>query len=132
RLPRGRLRHADPHPAQPVHHRAADDAEEVRAQGGPRHDHRPDAALHRRVLAGVGRRAVGVLRPRPAPRARQRNLPRPVTVRPDMTLPIYALHENPEWFPPFAKAFADRGVEVVEWVLTDGVLDLDSAPPEGI
>lgn len=49
-----------------------------------------------------------------------------------MTLPIYALHENPEWFPPFAKAFADRGVEVVEWVLTDGVLDLDSAPPEGI
>ncbi|MBD8061083.1 ATP-grasp domain-containing protein [Oceanitalea stevensii] len=49
-----------------------------------------------------------------------------------MTLPIYALHENPEWFPPFAKAFADRGIEVVEWVLTDGVLDLDSAPPEGI
>ncbi len=49
-----------------------------------------------------------------------------------MTLPIYALHENPEWFPPFAKAFADRGVEVVEWVLTDGVLDLDSTPPEGI
>ncbi|WP_454084252.1 ATP-grasp domain-containing protein [Georgenia sp. Marseille-Q6866] len=49
-----------------------------------------------------------------------------------MTLPIYALHENPEWFPPFAKAFAGRGVEVVEWVLTDGVLDLDSAPPEGI
>lgn len=55
-----------------------------------------------------------------------------MTVRPDMTLPIYALHENPEWFPPFAKAFAERGVEVVEWVLTDGVLDLDSAPPEGI
>ncbi|PYG01925.1 Glutathione synthase/RimK-type ligase, ATP-grasp superfamily [Georgenia satyanarayanai] len=49
-----------------------------------------------------------------------------------MTLPIYALHENPEWFPPFARAFAERGVEVVEWVLTDGVLDLDSAPPEGI
>ncbi|WP_413452978.1 alpha-L-glutamate ligase [Georgenia phoenicis] len=49
-----------------------------------------------------------------------------------MTLPIYALHENPEWFPPFAKAFAERGVEVVEWVLTDGVLDLDSTPPEGI
>ena len=45
---------------------------------------------------------------------------------------IYALHENPEWFPPFADAFAAEGVEYVEWVLTDGVLDLDEAPPEGI
>jgi hypothetical protein len=45
---------------------------------------------------------------------------------------IYALHENPEWFPPFAEAFAAEGVEYVEWVLTDGVLDLDDAPPEGI
>lgn len=45
---------------------------------------------------------------------------------------IYALHENPEWFPPFAEAFAAKGVEVVEWVLTDGVLDLDQIPPEGV
>ena len=45
---------------------------------------------------------------------------------------IYALHENPEWFPPFAEAFAAEGLEYVEWVLTDGVLDLDEAPPEGI
>ena len=49
-----------------------------------------------------------------------------------MALPVYALHENPEWFPPFAKAFEAEGVEVHEWLLTDGVLDLDSAPPEGI
>ncbi|MFZ3417463.1 ATP-grasp domain-containing protein [Arthrobacter sp. 3Tela_A] len=49
-----------------------------------------------------------------------------------MALPVYALHENPEWFPPFAKAFEAEGVEVYEWLLTDGVLDLDAAPPEGI
>lgn len=45
---------------------------------------------------------------------------------------IYALHENPEWFPPFARAFEREGMEVEEWLLTEGVLDLDSAPPEGI
>lgn len=45
---------------------------------------------------------------------------------------IYALHENPEWFPPFAKAFEAEGVEVEEWLLTDGTLDLDQEPPEGI
>ncbi|WP_104116198.1 RimK family alpha-L-glutamate ligase [Arthrobacter sp. B1805] len=45
---------------------------------------------------------------------------------------VYALHENPEWFPPFARAFEAEGVEVVEWLLTDGVLDLDSVPPEGV
>ncbi|MHA7276706.1 ATP-grasp domain-containing protein [Arthrobacter sp. Hz1] len=45
---------------------------------------------------------------------------------------IYALHENPEWFPPFAKAFEAEGVEVEEWLLTDGILDLDQEPPEGI
>ncbi|MCC3278318.1 alpha-L-glutamate ligase [Arthrobacter sp. zg-Y40] len=45
---------------------------------------------------------------------------------------IYALHENPEWFPPFARAFEAEGVHVEEWLLTDGVLDLDAVPPEGI
>ena len=45
---------------------------------------------------------------------------------------IYALHENPEWFPPFARAFEREGMEVEEWLLTEGVLDLDSVPPEGI
>ncbi|WP_026552556.1 alpha-L-glutamate ligase [Arthrobacter sp. H20] len=45
---------------------------------------------------------------------------------------IFALHENPEWFPPFAKAFEAEGAEVEEWLLTDGVLDLDQEPPEGI
>lgn len=45
---------------------------------------------------------------------------------------VYALHENPEWWPPFADAFAAEGVPVTEWVLTEGVLDLDQAPPEGV
>ncbi|WP_026549371.1 alpha-L-glutamate ligase [Arthrobacter sp. Br18] len=45
---------------------------------------------------------------------------------------VYALHENPEWFPPFARAFEQEGVDVVEWLLTDGVLDLDATPPEGV
>ncbi|WP_309124446.1 alpha-L-glutamate ligase [Arthrobacter sp.] len=48
------------------------------------------------------------------------------------TTKIYALHENPEWFPPFARAFEQEGLEFEEWLLTDGVLDLDSTPPEGI
>lgn len=49
-----------------------------------------------------------------------------------MSQKIYALHENPEWFPPFARAFEQEGLDFEEWVLTDGVLDLDAAPPEGI
>lgn len=50
-----------------------------------------------------------------------------------MTTPtVYALHENPEWFPPFADAFAAEGVQVEEWLLTDGVLDLSCTPPEGV
>ncbi|HEV2072652.1 MAG TPA: hypothetical protein VGR29_03335 [Thermomicrobiales bacterium] len=47
-------------------------------------------------------------------------------------MPIYALHENPEWFPPFAAAFDAAGIEYEEWLLTSGLIDLDTAPPEGI
>ncbi|CAA9546924.1 MAG: CDS_ID OB3077 [uncultured Thermomicrobiales bacterium] len=45
---------------------------------------------------------------------------------------LYALHENPEWFPPFARAFAAAGLDYEEWLLTEGTIDLDAAPPEGI
>ncbi|GAA4415014.1 glutathione synthase [Georgenia halophila] len=51
---------------------------------------------------------------------------------PSSTPKIYALHENPEWFPPFAEAFATEGLPMEEWLLTEGTIDLDSAPPEGI
>lgn len=45
---------------------------------------------------------------------------------------LYALHENPEWFPPFANAFQDAGVDCEEWLLITGMLDLASEPPEGV
>jgi glutathione synthase/RimK-type ligase-like ATP-grasp enzyme len=45
---------------------------------------------------------------------------------------VYAIHENPDWFGPFRDAFEAEGVPLVEWLLVDGVLDLDAAPPEGV
>jgi hypothetical protein len=45
---------------------------------------------------------------------------------------VYAIHENPDWFGPFRAAFEAEGVPVVEWLLVDGVLDLDEVPPEGV
>ncbi len=45
---------------------------------------------------------------------------------------IYALHENSEWFPPFASAFDAAGIDWEEWLLVSGWIDLDTAPPEGV
>jgi glutathione synthase/RimK-type ligase-like ATP-grasp enzyme len=45
---------------------------------------------------------------------------------------VYALHENPEWFPPFAAAFERAGLDCEEWLLIGGSLDLDATPPEGV
>jgi hypothetical protein len=45
---------------------------------------------------------------------------------------LYALHENPDWFPPFAAAFDRAGVPINEWLLIEGSIDLDEAPPEGV
>ncbi len=45
---------------------------------------------------------------------------------------VYALHENPDWFPPFAAAFDAAGLDYEEWLLTTGTIDLDSEPPEGV
>ena len=45
---------------------------------------------------------------------------------------VYVLHENPDWYPPFARAFEDAGVDAREWLLIEGTIDLDSTPPEGI
>ncbi len=50
-----------------------------------------------------------------------------------MTPKVYAIHENPAWFPPFAAALEAEGVPYQEWLLTgDGALDLDADPPRGI
>ena len=45
---------------------------------------------------------------------------------------VYALHENPEWFPPFAAAFDRAGLEFEEWLLISGSIDLEGAPPDGV
>jgi hypothetical protein len=45
---------------------------------------------------------------------------------------VHILHENPEWYPPFARAFAEAGVDAQEWLLIEGVIDLESVPPEGV
>jgi hypothetical protein len=45
---------------------------------------------------------------------------------------VYVLHENPDWYPPFAAAFDAAGVEHEPWLLGDGVLDLDAEPPQGV
>lgn len=45
---------------------------------------------------------------------------------------VYVIHENAEWFPPFAAAFEAESVPAEEWLLTDGAIDLSSAPPVGV
>lgn len=45
---------------------------------------------------------------------------------------VYIIHDNPEWIPPFRDAFTAEGVEFVEWLLPDQVLDLSALPPQGI
>lgn len=44
----------------------------------------------------------------------------------------YVIHENPEWYPPFAAACAAEGVDHQPWLLGEGLLDLDVAPPRGV
>jgi hypothetical protein len=45
---------------------------------------------------------------------------------------VYVLHENPDWYPPFAAAFDAEGVAHEQWLLGDGSLDLDATPPPGV
>ena len=45
---------------------------------------------------------------------------------------IYIIHENDEWIPPFAQAFERAGVKFGEIYLTQGGIDLDSPPPQGV
>lgn len=45
---------------------------------------------------------------------------------------IHVIHENPLWLPPFAEALDRRGLAWREWNLSSGVIDLSSAPPEGV
>ena len=45
---------------------------------------------------------------------------------------VHVIHENPDWYPPFAAGLDAEGVPHEQWLLGDGVLDLDAAPPDGV
>jgi glutathione synthase/RimK-type ligase-like ATP-grasp enzyme len=45
---------------------------------------------------------------------------------------IFVIHENDAWVEPLRAALAARGLAYEEWFLSEGVLDLSSAPPEGV
>jgi glutathione synthase/RimK-type ligase-like ATP-grasp enzyme len=45
---------------------------------------------------------------------------------------VHVIHENPDWYGPFARAFDAEGVPHEQWLLGEGVLDLDATPPPGV
>ncbi|MEN3356117.1 MAG: hypothetical protein V7637_99 [Mycobacteriales bacterium] len=45
---------------------------------------------------------------------------------------VHVIHENPDWYPPFAAAFDAAGVEHEQWLLGAGTLDLTDEPPPGV
>jgi hypothetical protein len=45
---------------------------------------------------------------------------------------VHVLHENPEWFAPLGAALDAAGVPHEQWLLGDGLLDLDDPPPLGV
>jgi hypothetical protein len=45
---------------------------------------------------------------------------------------IYVIHENDTWVEPLRAAFDELSLPFEEWFLSDGLLDLSEAPPEGV
>jgi hypothetical protein len=45
---------------------------------------------------------------------------------------VHVLHENPEWFAPLGAALDAAGLPHEQWLLGDGLLDLDDPPPLGV
>ncbi|MFT4281161.1 ATP-grasp domain-containing protein [Microbacterium sp.] len=45
---------------------------------------------------------------------------------------VYVIHDNPDWLPPFQRAFAAAGVPLVEWELGHEAIDLGEEPPRGV
>jgi hypothetical protein len=45
---------------------------------------------------------------------------------------VHVLHENPDWFAPLGAALDAAAVPHEQWLLGDGVLDLDDEPPAGV
>ena len=45
---------------------------------------------------------------------------------------VYVIHENPDWYPPIEAALRAADVPHQQWLLGEGVLDLDGVPPDGV
>ncbi len=45
---------------------------------------------------------------------------------------IYVIHENDAWVEPLRAAFQELALPFEEWFLSEGVLDLEAVPPEGV
>src|SRR5262245_32477004 len=45
---------------------------------------------------------------------------------------VYVIHENDAWLEPLRREFKAREIPSIEWFLDRGLLDLTSAPPEGV
>ncbi|UHL64410.1 alpha-L-glutamate ligase [Paralcaligenes sp. KSB-10] len=45
---------------------------------------------------------------------------------------IHVIHENDAWVEPLRSAFAELDLPYEEWFLSEGLLDLSSAPPQGV
>jgi len=44
---------------------------------------------------------------------------------------VYAIDVNPEWWAPFAAAFAADNVPASQWLLTDRAIDVSAERPQG-
>ncbi len=49
-----------------------------------------------------------------------------------MAVKVHVLHENPDWYAPLGAAFDAAGVQHEQWLLGDGLLDLDDLPEAGV
>ena len=65
------------------------------------------------------------------PAGRPRTMP-PVPAEPVGEPAVHVLHDNPDWLPPFRRAFEAEGVPLVEVLLDEVTLDLDAEPPRGV
>jgi hypothetical protein len=45
---------------------------------------------------------------------------------------VHVLHENPDWFTPIGAALDAEAVPYEQWLIGDGMLDLDEPPPKGV
>src|SRR5690348_18487414 len=45
---------------------------------------------------------------------------------------IHVIHENDAWVEPLRAAFDELKLPYAEWFLSEGVLDLQATPPEGV